>query len=73
MDPTAELAALDAAHEEARTARRRLDADERTAHEAVAAASATVEDHGNCRLMSSRAEMHSVAGSIRASRGPIIN
>ena len=30
-------------------------------------------DHGNCRLMSSRAEMHSVAGSIRASRGPIIN
>jgi len=27
-------------------------------------------DHGNSRLMSSRAEPHSVAGSVRAWRGP---
>jgi putative transposase len=33
----------------------------------------TSDDHGNSRLMSSRAEMHRVAGSVRASRGPIIN
>jgi len=27
-------------------------------------------DHGNSRLMSSRAEPHSLAGSVRAWRGP---